>query len=255
VIRNKYMVAAGFVPATFGSAMSADIPSNKAPLAPAPVFMAAPFSWAGFYAGVNAGVVGHQGSFTGAVPAGGSWAWPSGDTSSRGAFFGGQIGYNFKMGSLVFGVEADFGASTAKSTDINTSGYFWRQRSGLNNFGTARLRLGYAFDRALIYATGGLAFGSVSEAIQAIDSGSPYSWSRGSSVKTGFTVGAGVEYLLSNNFSLKAEGLYYDLGRQDHASTLLGSSVGARSHAVGVIGRIGLNYHFGGNASPIVAKY
>jgi outer membrane immunogenic protein len=257
VIRNKYIVAAGFVPTTFGAAVAADVPSDKAPLAPAPVVAAAPFSWTGFYAGMNAGFLSHQGSFTGAMPAVSVWnyAWPSRSTSARGSLFGGQIGYNYQSGSMVFGIEADYGVSSARRTEEVNSGYVWRQRTGLNNFGTVRLRQGYAFDRALIYATSGLAFGSLTEAIQGINGGTPYSWSRGSSLKAGFAVGAGVEYSPINDFSIKAEGLYYDLGRQNHVSTTTSSSVGATSFAAGFVWRIGLNYRFGGNTSPVVAKY
>ncbi len=260
---NSYLAATCFVPASFGAAFAADLPSNNPPLAPAPIFTVSPFSWTGFYAGVNAGFIAHQGAFTGVQPTTfwENYSWPSRNSSARGGLFGGQIGYNYQAGAMVLGVEADFGLSTAKRTDTDdVTNYAWRQRTGLNNFGTARLRFGYAFDRALVYATGGLAFGSVTEAIQARNNGgTPYSWSRGSNMKTGFTVGAGLEYALTNNWSIKAEGLYYDLGKINHQSSTTNNSYtygwGARSRSSGVVGRLGLNYRFGGTAAPVVAKY
>ena len=67
------------------------------------------------------------------------------------AFGGGQIGYNFQRGNIVFGLE----------TDLEGSGIRWQRASvGLTSSavtGSARVRgrVGYAFDRALVYATGG----------------------------------------------------------------------------------------------------
>jgi outer membrane immunogenic protein len=140
----------------------------------------------------------------------------------------------------------------------------------LDYFGTARGRLGFAFDRALIYATGGLAVGG----INLIYSGrigfpvAPTIFLAGTSyvakANIGYTLGGGVEYAVWNNWSVKAEYLYYYIGRQ---STTIGgaftnfapvtggfstASVREKGHIV----RAGLNYRFGWEpAAPVVARY
>lgn len=257
---NAYWTVAGAIPATFGGAMAADIPARSAPIPVGPVPMMV--SWSGLYAGVNAGFISHQARFTGALPAAfnNNYAWPSTKTTATGGIFGAQLGYNFQSGQLVYGVEADINFVAANSTAIvQPGGYAWRQRASLDALGTARVRLGYAFDRALIYATGGLAIANVRDAIQAGPPLPAYNWSRGSSWKVGYVVGAGIEYALTNRWSAKLEGLYYDLGRQSHISAATNNGVtygwGARSRSDGFIARIGLNYKFGGGADPVIAKY
>jgi outer membrane immunogenic protein len=157
-------------------------------------------------------------------------------------FLGGvQIGYNFQSGNFVYGLEADFGLSTAKKTQTTfTGGYNWSTDTGIDAFGTARLRLGYAFDRAMVYGTGGLAYAKVRDSLQG-DTG--YAWS-GTSWRAGWTAGGGVEYAVNRNWSVKGEALYYDLGSQDLVSTGSGAAVGWHDHTTGWVARMGLNYLF-----------
>jgi len=248
-----------------GGAVAADLPLRTAPpMVPVPMMI----SWSGFYLGLNAGIVANQTSFTGALPAVAAfnYAWPSSKTRSTGGIFGAQLGYNFQSGPLVYGIEADLGYVGSKNTDTlgfvgGANQYAWRQRSGMEAFGTLRLRLGYAFDRALIYATGGLAYGKVSDAIQAGPNNPAYTWSKGNdNWRLGYTIGAGVEYALTDRWSAKLEGLYYDLGHQDHVSFVDNGggatyAWGARSKTDGFIARLGINYKFGGGSAPVYAKY
>jgi len=149
----------------FTGAMAADLPSAAPP--PAPI-LAPIFTWSGFYAGVNAGwgwrnddqqtvVLG------GAVP--GTLIFPG--NGDGGFVGGGQIGYNWQFGSFVVGAETDIQwADTGNSEAVafvpaGTLGTFvpGEFRNDLADwFGTVRLRAGVAFDRVLIYATGGLAY-------------------------------------------------------------------------------------------------
>ncbi|MDB5556000.1 MAG: hypothetical protein JWL86_5984 [Rhizobium sp.] len=259
---EKYKVifsTAGAMTLSFGGgAVAADLPLRTAPvMVPVPMMI----SWSGLYAGLNAGFVGHQSSFTGALPAAFNfnYAWPGSKTTSPGGIFGAQLGYNFQSGQLVYGVEIDLGVVGAKNTDNSVVPYAWKQRAGMDAFGSARLRLGYAFDRALIYATGGLALGKTTDSIQA-GPNPVYSWSKGNNNwRLGYTVGAGVEYALTDRWSAKLEGLYYDLGHQDHLSVNVTNGVsyafGARSKTDGFIARLGINYKFSGGNAPIFAKY
>ena len=73
--------------------------------------------------------------------------------------------------------------------------------------GTARGRIGYAFNQFLPYFTGGLAVGNLNASIPGVGSSS--------NTNTGWTIGAGVEVALTRNWSVKAEYLYVDLGSFD----------------------------------------
>lgn len=126
------------------------------------------------------------------------------NTRISGLLGGGQIGYNHQINHLVLGVEADL-----QGADVNgvTRILGFRQHVSLDSFGTARARLGYAFDRLLIYGTGGFAYGEV---------GLDYTLGgvsiRQRRLQTGWTAGAGVEYALTSQISIKAEYKHLDLG-------------------------------------------
>jgi len=129
----------------------------------------------------------------------------TGNFGTSGFVFGGTVGANYQVGSLVFGVEADgdwadasgFGTFTASAL---CTGACFTTSSWLS---TVRGRAGYAFDRFLVYGTGGVAFGNV----RANFSNDPVT----SSVEAGWTVGAGVEFAFTRNWSAKAEYLFVNL--------------------------------------------
>nr|AHZ55733.1 L7/L12-TOmp31 fusion protein [synthetic construct] len=108
-------------------------------------------------------------------------------------------------------------------------------------FGTVRARLGYtATERLMVYGTGGLAYGKVKSAFNLGDDASAlHTWS--DKTKAGWTLGAGAEYAINNNWTLKSEYLYTDLGKRnlvDVDNSFLESKV--NFHTV----RVGLNYKF-----------
>jgi outer membrane immunogenic protein len=112
----KGVAIAALTAATSIAAAAADIPTRKE--APPPVFVPPPFTWTGFYIGLNAGGVIGSGSRTTSlfVPAAASWIatyYPSGLGSSPSGFIGGgQAGYNWQTGAFVLGVETDFDGTT-----------------------------------------------------------------------------------------------------------------------------------------------
>ena len=201
-------------------------------------------NWSGLYVGVNGGYGSSENSnqlantnvpFSGLQPEGG--------------FGGGQIGYNVQRGNLVFGVETDFeGANISKSaTDAGNNKY----SSDLNWFGTVRGRLGYTVDRALVYATGGLAYGNVDNKAIASPSGHVYEANK---TDTGYTLGGGVEYKISQAWSLKGEYQYINLGTNDP----VWNGVAYSKQSAGVVNddayhtfRIGVNYFVGGGYDPL----
>ncbi len=225
------------------SAHAADLPT-QAPIVYAPVPV---FTWTGFYVGLNAGV-GWAGSRDVVVT--GPTAATSGILSaggSDGVFVGGgQIGYNWQSGSIVYGLEADIQYVDAGGS-VAWGPYTWWANNGDDDgayLGTVRARLGYAMDRVLIYITGGLAYGGLNS--------NPLTGN--STSNTGWTIGGGVEYAFTNNWTVRLEGLYVDLseGRKSRVfvnpfgGPLLGGTYTAQtdsSEGAGLV-RVGVNYKF-----------
>ncbi|UVF17752.1 porin family protein [Microvirga terrae] len=194
-------------------AMAADLPSRRAP---APIVAAVPvFTWTGFYVGVNAG---YGWNTNDSITVGGVRF----DLDDDGGFVGGaQAGYNYQIGSFVVGLEgdiqyADFGGDDR--FDFNNDGILDGDFNNSDWFGTVRARAGVAFDRALIYATGGFAFADDA---------------------TGWTVGGGLEYAFTNNLSAKIEGLYVNLDQDNNSIFNIDNDA-----EFGVV-RAGLNFRFG----------
>ena len=268
---KTFGIAAGAISLLAGSALAADLPTRKGPPI-APVYIPPPFTWTGFYVGVNAG--GGWASrnnnnnlgfpFVGALPFGGGIPFAtSGNGGNQSGFIGGvQAGYNYQFGigsGFVIGGETDidwaninrnhsnnvaFGSFTLPQfpgTLFTPSNVATTSRNNNQYIGTVRLRAGYAWDRILVYATGGLAYGGVNNqnnvgsALTATTlscivcvvpgtggatnvTGVPVNTvfatqgGRSSSTKTGWTIGGGVEYAFTPNWTVKGEYLYENFG-------------------------------------------
>ena len=169
--------AAALTVATVVAAQAADLPTRKGP--PAPVYVPPPFTWTGFYVGLNAGGAWATGNTTvnAFFPTSSiyyaNYNNNSLGTGASGFIGGGQAGYNYQSGAAVFGIETDFdGSSMSKSkTIIGTSftnpgfgpDYFTTNASArLNWLGTTRARIGFVAtpdNRLMFYGTGGVAYG------------------------------------------------------------------------------------------------
>lgn len=183
-------------------AMAADLSGRY----PAPYAQPVPvFTWTGFYIGANAG-----------------YAWGNAAFASPGGFIGGaQIGYNYQFASpFVLGVETDFDFSGV--SDGNYS---------LNYLGTVRARAGWAFDRVLVYGTGGFAYGQGS--LKAFGLSADAS-------QTGWTLGAGAEYAFDRSWTARAEYLYVDLGSTTFQTFTGPVATGFDANIL----RAGVNYRF-----------
>jgi outer membrane immunogenic protein len=200
-----------------------------ADLTRAPVYTKAPpapaaFSWTGFYIGGNIG--GKWANVSGTVdvaPATALFAaLPSGaslpiGSSTQGSFIGGgQLGYNWQTGPIVFGIEGDIDAQHWNTTQVLTTfasgtvfvpGDFFTVESTWQ--ASLRGRLGYAWDRFLLYATGGVAWTNVKVGTNFLPfAGAPGTFATDSVTLTGGTVGGGLEYAFWSNVSLGIEGRY-----------------------------------------------
>ena len=299
---KKLLTSLAAFTALTAAASAADLPRR----APPPVFTPVPvFTWTGFYFGFNAGygLDASSNSNDGFVQTGANplVQTPAGAlvpvavaapgtvvtfnrNQNEGFSGGGQIGYNYQFtpgSGVVIGVEADaqyldFGRNR-NNAFINGAvapGFTVTDPRGLSSldyFGTVRGRLGYAFDRTLVYATGGFAYGS--------GGGRDFGQVNGASddFQTGYAVGGGVEFAVTPNSFLsflnffnssavtfKIEGLYVNLDRGNHTNTgafavtgfgntvavptsavLLSGATNLRRDTEFAVVRAGVNYKFG----------
>ena len=195
-------------------------------------------TWTGFYAGINGGYGWGGGGNTISYYDG---ADQSARAQPQGGFGGGQIGYNYQTGSFVFGVETDFqGAGISDSvTGTTANGNDFTSKESIDWFGTARGRLGFAVGNALLYGTGGFAYGNVNQ--HATNGGDVFV---SNTTQTGYAAGGGVEYKFTPAWSVKAEYQYIDLGSQK-----LTDNLGISTNSLDTnfqTARVGLNYRFGG---------
>jgi outer membrane immunogenic protein len=139
---------------------------------------------------------------------------------NRDGFIGGVFaGYLLQRDSLVFGVEGDIEyADMDGSTKAVQGGTIelGRLESNIDWLASLRLRTGFAVDRALFYATGGLAIGGAE--LDFSPTPGPFLNMSGESdtaTKVGWTLGGGIDYALADNLSLRVEYRYTDLGKLD----------------------------------------
>jgi len=225
---RKFLLATVATVAFANVASAADIP-QRMPAKAAPVPYVALYNWTGFYIGANLGY---------------GWSRSSDDLGllgdANGIIGGGQIGYNWQMNNIVLGVEADFQGSGQKASATGAiPGASVTISERIRYFGTVRARVGYAFDRTLVYVTGGWAYTNVASDISATVGGVTATASS-NTTKSGGTVGAGIEYAFAGPWTGKIEYLYVDSGTQ--SATLFGvtENVRIKNH----IGRVGINYRF-----------
>jgi outer membrane immunogenic protein len=249
--------------------------SDLALKAAPPVFGPPPpaeFSWTGFYIGVHiGGGIDHFGfPFAITAPGGGFVAGTSGITAT-GPIGGVQAGFNYELPffHIVAGIEIDNSASGIRGeTTVNGvlfSGAPFSATFGsrYENFGTARLRLGYAWGRFLPYLAGGFTYGT-RETFYNLST--PGFFSSGAVTETRFgvpphvaTIGIGAEYAIAPNLTVKAEYLYDFLNaRRVTFVPAPGASISFGTRTAYHIGRVGLNYKFdwlSPLAPPVAAKY
>ncbi|MDB5570070.1 MAG: hypothetical protein JWN93_1253 [Hyphomicrobiales bacterium] len=219
------------------SAQAADLPRRT--LAPAPAVAYAPayraFTWTGGYAGVTAGYGWGSYGDLGSV----SFGKPSGFS------LGGTLGYNYQMGQVVVGVEGDLSWANYRSSQaVGAAAPYTYYSARTNWLGTARVRVGYAADRALVYVTGGYAVAPVRSSFSnAGVAGPPLVPAASGSVSDlhhGFALGAGIEYALTNSVSVKAEYLYASLGKKSMFPAPYRTEASFSTSLI----RAGVNYHF-----------
>jgi outer membrane immunogenic protein len=225
------------------SAQAADLGGYAPPPPPAYIDSRPALMWTGLYVGLNAGYSSSR-DFTrevSALPYDGA-ALEQMHSRTSGFTGGGQIGYNYQMGHFVAGIEADFNYVDLSRTKTSLSGAVTEDISG-SFIGTVRPRVGVAFGPALLYATGGLAYGSVDTTIVGNTANILSASSTG--IRVGWAAGAGGEYALNRNLSVRLEYLHTDLGRTDLSGVALDTNTYAwHDHLTDNVVRLGVNFRF-----------
>ena len=253
--RQLFLTSVGAIALT-GSAFAADLPSRAPPPAyvpPAPIF-----SWTGLYLGAQVGYAWDTdpsnvtlSSPAAIIP----FSTTSFGNSPGGVIGGAHIGYNLQINQWVAGLEG-----TVDATSINQTATDFFDNFGVRTTtplqGSIRARAGVALDRILIYATGGAAFTGIRDNYFVPAATDTISKTRG-----GWTVGGGLEYALTNNWSVRAEYRYSDFGHYNDFPFVTfvvpaGNSLTVQHHLTESQAQVGVSYKFDSPApAPVVAKY
>lgn len=213
-------------------ALVAVAPASAADLPRGPVYKAAPmmmsgFNWTGFYAGLHGG-----------------FGWASSDgIDLQGYFLGGQVGYNWQaMGSpWVFGIELDSAWANLGRTDtfaVGAAAVSVETRA--HYMGSLRPRIGYSWDRTMLYVTGGLAWVNNRISVNATAGGLAAGISD-NQTHLGGAIGVGLEHAFAPYLSGKVEYLYTSYGSKTYFSGIGGGiNADADSHTL----KAGFNYLF-----------
>lgn len=178
---------------TSGSALAADVSVGYTPVPDVIAYDSAPI-WTGFYAGVHAGF--------GLLDTQDTLGF--GGENMRTPVGGVHGGFNYQFGNYVFGVEVDVSA-----TDVDEDFDAPTPDVASNWMGTARARIGYAFDQVMFYGTGGFS-AARAKASSNVDGSSQ------SHVHNGYVLGGGVEFMVSDNWRLGAEYLRHEFGAETY---------------------------------------
>ncbi len=199
----------------------------------APSFAAQGYNWTGLYIGAQAG-----------------YGWGEDDTANTVLFdwdgehdidgwTGGILGgYNYQNGQWVFGFELDAELSNVEGDDPTWS-FGENINAKITSQGSARGRVGYAYDRALLYVTGGLAFANIDT--KYTDGASLDSYDQ---TRSGWTLGAGVEYAFAPNWTGRIDYRYVDFRRIFNWTTNTDSCCGMDNDITEQAVRLGVAYKF-----------
>lgn len=218
--------------------------------------------WSGFYFGTSFGYGWGKSSSQNRPTLGAGNGFNNGavastvSMSTTGLASGIHVGYNFQSNQFVYGLELEAGA-----LGPNKSRAFFpalprdRAMAQFGFYGAAYGRLGFAIDRTLIYAKGGIVYGKVKNVAGDLTLAGGFNvtdLTRSSGMRTGWSLGAGIEYAISPGMTLRGEYQYIDFGSQ--SSRNADGDVFRHKNNVHVV-RVGLSYLFPSSIAPIAAKY
>jgi outer membrane immunogenic protein len=199
-------------------------------------------NWQGFY-------VGGHGAYLSSDTA---YANPTTPTQSLdGALLGLQAGYNWQLGNVVLGAEADVSFGNIK--DAVRDGNFLSYNGKIDTMGTVRGRLGYSFGAVMPYLTAGYAWANVEQG-SSCPAAAPFGLCAGTGPFTvgsnetmkGWAYGGGVEWAIARQWSLKAELLFIDFDTAHYTANIpnVGTVTAPADLDVNYVAKVGVNYRF-----------
>ena len=236
MLRRIVFAGAGLIAFT-SVGFAADLPVKARPLPPPP-----PFSWTGFYIGAQVGYAAAHDDANIDNPVFGIFIPFTVDP--RGVIGGGHIGYNYQVGQWVLGVEGTIdGTSMDKTVFVGICPLFCgTSQTQLGVQGSVRGRVGIAFDRLLLYGTGGAAIADITNTYNTLPVGGIASIE---STQVGWTAGAGLAYAFTDNWSIRGEYRHSDFGHfVDKSSVALFPTTNLNRHVTQDQGQIGISYRF-----------
>jgi outer membrane immunogenic protein len=251
---KKFLLGTVALIAFAAPAAAADLAAR--PYTKAPAMIAAVYDWSGFYIGANGGW-GSSHKCWDAVTAAGAFIANEGCHNATGGVAGGQIGYRVQSGAFVFGIEGQGNWADLKARNVSTAFGVNTNDSRINAFGLLTGQIGYAANNVLLYVKGGAAV--VGDEYRFLQTGTNVLASDiVSDTRWGGTVGAGIEYGFSPNWSAGVEYNHLFLGSRNYTFTSNGVLAPAGAQASDRIKQdvdlvtVRVNYRWGG---PVVAKY
>ena len=255
-MKKTLLAGAAVAALTLGAlpATAADIANQ--PVYKAPVAVPMVYNWTGFYVGGNIGYGWGSEDWTQTFSSTGLPLDRSGSSTNLNGFLGGaQAGFNWQAGQWVFGLEGDWSWTNADGCSGHVVFPAYGGCTNANWYATITGRAGLAWDRTLLYGKGGVAFVDESHFITF---NGVQTTNNPSETRTGWTVGAGIEYAFWDNWSAKLEYNFMDFGKDNSMFTYTANPAGLSERwnieqTVNVV-KLGVNYRFNWGA-PVVAKY
>jgi outer membrane immunogenic protein len=248
-MRRQILLASVGAIAIAGSAFAADLPYRGPP----PVYLPPPpiFTWSGLYMGGQIGYAWGSDPIVVASVFGGPNAFFN--DKPQGVIGGAHLGYNLQFAQWVVGLEGTVDGTSVSGTRTSVTGVTMSTRTNVQ--GSIRGRLGVAFDRVLIYGTGGAAFAGFKDDYAIAFP--LFLRESDSKTRTGWTVGGGLEYAVTNNWSIRAEYRYSDFGRSPDFPFpfITHGNVSFTHHLTQNQVQGGFSYKFDWAPAPVVAKY
>ncbi len=233
-------------------AIAADLPART--FTKAPAMIATIYDWSGFYVGLNAGGGSARTCWTNNVTFAGVAATNAeGCHDATGALAGGQIGYRWKAGSWVFGVEGQGNWANFKGSNTSQFVPAVTNQTKINGVGTFTGQVGYAWNNVLWYVKGGAAVANEKYTGLATATGAMFDQS--SATRWGAAVGTGVEVGFAKNWSVAAEYEHLFMGNRTLGFSGVPGGAATRTDAVGQdadMATVRVNYHWGG---PVISNH
>jgi outer membrane immunogenic protein len=285
--RKILLASVGAVALSGSAALAADLPSQAPPpvyVPPVPIF-----TWTGIYVGGQVGYAWASGAnrVSGVDPITGIAFNTSIGQNPNGVIGGANVGYNYQIpawswfssSGVVIGLEGSVDGTSLTNTAAFAfpDGTSLTARTRAEIQGSIRGRLGIAWDRLLVYGTGGVAFGGFKTDFNIFGpafvspAGVPFGAFGGTSnfsnTRVGWTVGGGIQYAITNNWSVRAEYRFTDWGRINN-TLFSGDTFAVAFPGIGFVGnrriqqnqvQVGFDYKFDlfgpFGSTPVVAKY